>query len=128
MFRDKEGPSPYAKRYIDLGSPASSWRLIITDKIMKHIQKCTEEEARKQLLEKQNGNEDRSNWSVTLEEIEALIGIMYIREANEMKNMPFKSLWSKDYGLPIVIETMSRNRAMKILRYYFDLKTTRQKG
>lgn len=61
---------------------------------------------------------------MTLEEIEALISIMYIHKANKMKNMHFKSLWSKDYGLPIVIETMSRNRTMEILQYLrFDLKT-----
>ena len=41
ILRETSGPTPYTKRNVFTGSPASAWRLLIDDFILKHIAKCT---------------------------------------------------------------------------------------
>ena len=53
------------------GSPASAWRLLIDDFILKHIAKCTITEAHRQL--------QHETFALTIEELEAFIAVMYAR-------------------------------------------------
>ena len=45
ILRKNSGPTPYTKRNVFAGGPASAWRLLIDDFILKHIAKCTISEA-----------------------------------------------------------------------------------
>jgi len=117
VFKDKPGPTPFAKRYIADDEAASAWRLLIDETILKHIKKCTEAEACKQLK--------CDEWLVSLEELNAVVAIMYVRGASGMKGLELDSLWSK-FGVPFIKDVMSRNRFREILRYLrFDEKSTR---
>ena len=45
ILREVSGPTPYVKRNVFAGSPASVWRLLIDNFILKHIAKSTITEA-----------------------------------------------------------------------------------
>ncbi|GFX62057.1 hypothetical protein TNCV_2227831 [Trichonephila clavipes] len=49
VFKEKSGPTSYAKRNIENGYAISSWRLLIDQPTPRHIKNCTEEEAHRQL-------------------------------------------------------------------------------
>jgi len=118
VLKDVPGPSPYAKRYVVEESVSSAWHLFIDNTILEHIRKCTEIEARRQLGE--------DSWCLTLDELEAYIGLLYARGVSGAKNISVLDLWSKDWGLPICKSTMSRNRFLEITRFIrFDVKSTR---
>ncbi|GBM91588.1 hypothetical protein AVEN_164195-1 [Araneus ventricosus] len=69
--KEISGPTSYAKRNVR-GNVSSSWRLFMDKSMLSHIKKCTEAEA---VL----NNEE--NWTVSLEEIDAFIAIIYARGA-----------------------------------------------
>ncbi|GFY35849.1 hypothetical protein TNCV_4842251 [Trichonephila clavipes] len=48
VFKEKSGPTSYAKRNFENGYTISSWRLLIDEPM--HIKNCTEEEAHRQLV------------------------------------------------------------------------------
>ena len=48
ILRETFGPTPYTKKNVFAGSPASAWRLLIDNFILKHIAKCTITEAHRQ--------------------------------------------------------------------------------
>lgn len=112
------GPSPYAKRFIQDNNCTSAWRLLFNDKMLKHIQKCTIEEAKRQL--------EVDNWYFSLDELDAFIALLYARGALGMRSIELDELWSVKWGPPIFRETMARNRFREILRFLrFDMKSTR---
>lgn len=118
VFTDKAGPSAYAKRNVDAEEVASAWDLLVDNATLKHIQKCTEAEARRQTGDKE--------WSLPMEELRAFIGILYARGACGAKGLKTHSLWSDKWGVPFCKSTMSRDRFHVILRYLrFDEKPTR---
>ncbi|XP_046401593.1 uncharacterized protein LOC124167654 [Ischnura elegans] len=117
VFVDRAGPTAHAKRFIN-ETCSSAWRLIIDEKILRIIKNCTETEARMKLGDQ--------NWSVTLEELDAFLGIFYLRGVLGAKSLPIKSLWSVKWGLPLCKAAMSRDRFQEILRFLrFDIKSTR---
>ena len=119
VLKEVPGPTPHAKRYVTEDSVSSAWRLFFDNTILEHIRKCTEAEARRQLG-------DDSRWSLSLNELEAYIGLLYARGVSGAKNIPVLDLWSKDWGLAICKSTMSRNRFLEIARFIrFDVKSTR---
>ena len=69
ILRKTSCPTPYTKRNVFPGSPASAWHLLIDDFILKHIAKCTITEAHRQLQDK--------TFALTIEELEAFIAVMY---------------------------------------------------
>ena len=69
ILRKTFGPTPYTKRNVFAGSPASAWHLLIDDFILKHIAKCTITEAHRQLQDEP--------FVLTIEEVEAFIAVMY---------------------------------------------------
>lgn len=118
VLKDVPGPSPYAKRHVTDGIATSSWRLLIDDGMLKHIKKCTELEAKRVLQPK--------NWSVSLTELDAFLGILYLRGATESKGMDIHLMWSQKYGFPFCKEAMSRDRFTEIMRFLrFDEKSSR---
>lgn len=118
IVREVPGPTPYTKRHLADDSLASAWRLLIDNNVLKHIKNCTETEARSRL------NDD--TWSMTLDELEAFLGIWYVRGASGAKGLAVKSLWSTKWGLPLCKMAMARNRFLEILKYLrFDIKSTR---
>ena len=71
MLREVSGPTPYAKRDAFAVSPASAWRLLVDNFILKHITKCTVAEAHQQL--------HNQTFALTVEESESFIAVMYTR-------------------------------------------------
>ena len=66
-----------------------------------------------------------SQWSMTMEKLEAFIGLDYARGIHG-KNHSVEFLWSKQYGPSTFKETMSRKSYKKIRRYLrFDFESTR---
>jgi len=117
VLRDKPGPTAHAKRRIVTGVMSTAWRLIIDDSMLKHIQKCTVTEAHRAL-----GNDE---WKLSLEDLDAFLGIRYVRGALESKGMELDLLWSEKYGVQLCQDT-SRNRFREIMKYLrFDLRAKR---
>ena len=75
IFRDLAGPTGYAKRNIML-DVFSAFVLIIDHHIMEHIRRCTETEGHRVL---------KNNWTISLSELWAFIGLLYARGAYEDK-------------------------------------------
>ncbi|XP_055912712.1 uncharacterized protein LOC129946523 [Eupeodes corollae] len=78
IFKGLSGPTGHAKRNIMKGSVSSAFYLLFDNHMMEHIIKSTEAEARRVL-----GKE----WSLSRNKLEAFIAILYIRSANEQKNV-----------------------------------------
>lgn len=120
ILKEVGGPTPHAKRNVIDNSPSSAWRLFIDEWILKHIKKCTEDEAHRQIHD--------TEWNITLEEIDAFISILYARGIYCAKGLEVDSLWSKDWGPPFFKDTMSRDQFREIMRFLrFDIKSTRSK-
>ena len=98
------------------GSPASAWRLLIDDFILKHIAKCTITEAHRQLQDE--------TFALTIEELKAFIAVMYVRGATGKSALPLHDLWTENWGVLLRKSTMSKNRFCEILRFLrFDVKS-----
>ena len=91
ILRKCSGATFYARRNVRINSPASAWRLIFDKFILEHIQSCTVTEAHLQTKCK--------DFTLTVEELEALIGIMYARGVTGKNDMPVTDLWSKTWGV-----------------------------
>ena len=118
ILRKTSGPTPYTKINVFAGSPASAWRLLIDDFILKHIAKCTITEAHRQL--------QHEIFALTIEELEAFIAVMYARWATRKSALPLHDLWIENWGVPLCKSAMSRNRFCEILRFLrFDVKSNR---
>jgi len=118
ILREIPGPTAHAQRNIVNGSLMSSFMLIIDQRLMRHIQQATEEEAHRKL-----GNEA---WSMTVEELNAFIGILYARGSYGANNQAIKDLWNGNWGPPFFRRVMSRNRFCEIMEYLcFDIRSTR---
>jgi len=88
------------------------------ERILKHILKCTISEAHRR------GNQD---WTLSLEELDAFIALIYARGALGSSGLELDELWSEVWGPPIFRETMARNRFRKIMKYLrFDEKSSRR--
>ncbi|GFW78140.1 hypothetical protein TNCV_136091 [Trichonephila clavipes] len=69
VFKEKSGPTSYAKRNIENGYTIRSGRLLIEEPMLRHIKNCTKEEAHRQL-----GENERST---TLGELDVFTSILY---------------------------------------------------
>ena len=84
---------------------------------MRLTQKCTEEEARRIL--------QTNDWCVSLDELDAFLAIVYARGAHKVTKIKVHKLWNSLWGIPIISETMARNRFTEIMRFLrFDYKET----
>ncbi|KAK9739789.1 hypothetical protein QE152_g8730 [Popillia japonica] len=71
ILRELPGPSGLGRQGIDEDKLSSPWLLIIDDRILKHIKKCTEQEPRR--------CQEVDDWSVSLQELKVFIAILYAR-------------------------------------------------
>lgn len=118
VLKDVSGPSSYAIRNITEEHLTSAWRLFINEKMLRFIKLCTEAEAHRRLQD--------PHWSISLEELDAFISLLYARGAFISKGISINNLWSKTWGLKFFHETMARDRFKEIMRYLrFDMKATR---
>lgn len=117
IFRQKVGPTRYAKRHIMKGKVSTTFSLIIDHRIMNHIRTFTIEEAKRVL---------GSDWSLSKKKLDAFIAILYVRAAYGANNLNISFLWNNIWGPKFFSETMSRNNFTEILRFIrFDRKSQR---
>lgn len=117
IITEQAGPTSYARRNFT-GHLSDSWRLLIDESILRHIQKCTLEEANRQL--------GHNNWILTLEQLESFIAICYARGAYGAKNIPVNELWSKTWGIHFFSKVMPRDRFKEIMKFLrFDHRSER---
>lgn len=117
ILTEQSGPTPYARRQIG-DKFITAWKLLVDDNILRHIKTCTETEAHRVL--------GHSNWSITLQELDKFISILYARGAYDAKNISVNDLWSKTWGIAFFSKTMSRDRFKEIMKYLrFDLRSER---
>ena len=91
ILRETSGPTPYTTRNVFAGSPASGWRFLINDFILKHIAKCTIIEAYRQLQDE--------TIALTIEELEAFVAVMNARVATGKNALPLRDLWTENWGV-----------------------------
>ena len=116
VLKECPGPSSYVRKNIQAGSPASAWLLFIDKFILEHIRTCTITEAHRQ-----TGNEE---FSLTNNELLAFIAVMYTRGVTGSNDMPYHTLWTENWGVPLCKKAISRNRFSEILRFLrFDTKS-----
>lgn len=114
---EDSGPTPDTKRNI-YGALTAFLSLINPD-MLKHIRECTVAEAHR--------HHGDCSWDMTVAELKAFIGLLYIRGAQGAQHMDPDSLWSEKWGFQFFKETMSRNRFKEIVRFLsFDEKETRR--
>jgi Transposase IS4 len=117
-MREVSGPQAFATQRIRKDTVLSAFRLLVDENMMRHIQRCTETEARER-----SGDE---SWSVSLDELDAFIGILYARGVYGASKLDLKSLWSQPWSPNFFAETMSRDRFTDIMRFLrFDIEQTR---
>ena len=65
---------------------------------------------------------------VALEELEKFIGLIITRGVFGQKSLPCSSLWNTSWICPMFNKTLSKNRFMKIKRFFrFDMKSARRR-
>lgn len=119
VFRANEGITTKTRATVTDTSKQSAFSLLIDEKTIRHIKNCTEIEANRVL--------GKTDWSLSLDELEKFIGLCYLRGVFGGKNLPVHSFWSKEFGLPIFKETMPRDRFTEIMKFLrFDIKSRRK--
>ena len=68
VFREKAGPTAYASRVIKESSVSSAFKLLSDEPMLRHMKKCTEAQARRELSDE--------SWAVSLEELDAVTAIV----------------------------------------------------
>ena len=112
------GPSAQVHRSIINESVRSAWDLFIDESMLRHIQRCTKEETRRVL--------QTNNWCVSLHELDAFLAIIYAHGAHKATKIKIHELWNRLWGIPIISETMARNRFIEMMKFLrFDYKQTR---
>ena len=118
IIKEISGPTPHAKRHISDDQVESAFKLLVDETMLRHIVRSTEAEARHQL-----GDE---SWTMSCDELDAFIAILYARGAYASNGLCIKDLWNKIWGPPFFTQTISRNRFYEIMRFLrFDIKSTR---
>ena len=118
VIREAPGPSTQAHRSIIKESVRSAWDLFIDEGMLRHIQRCTEEEARRVLQ-----IDDRR---VSLYELDAFLSIVYARGAHKAIKIKVHELWNRSWAIPIISETVARSRFIEIMKFLrFDYNQTR---
>ena len=91
--------------------------------MLEYIRECTIDYARNVVTEKKPPIPD---WDVSIAELKAFIGLMYLRGVLHLKGFEEDRLWSKLPGLECFSLTMSRNRYREIKSMLrFDKKSKR---
>ena len=121
IVRIHAGPTSYFTSSIIHGIPLSMFRIFFNKPTLKNILKLTTSGAHRVI-----GN---NSWTVTLDELDKLMGLIVARGAIGGRTLPIKSIWDKSWGCPLFNATMPRWRFLKIIKFLrFDLKTERRKN
>ena len=94
ILRECPEATSYARRNVEIRSLASAWRLIIDKFILEHIRSCTVTEAHLQTK--------CEDFTLTVGELEAIIGIIYALGEIGKSDMPLTDFWSKNWGVAFV--------------------------
>lgn len=114
IFRAKSGPTNYCR---NLEEPIDAIRLFLDEGLLRYIRDRTCEYA------SLTGNKD---FSLSLEDLEAFIGLLYIRGSMNNANFPYDLLWSQEFGSEKFKSVMARNRFREIKKNLrFDERATR---
>ena len=111
VFRVKAGVHPAIRRRASI-SPYECWKIFIDNNMLRAIQTHINREARK----------TKSNFSLTMEQLEAFIALQYTRVIYENPHS-VHFLWKKIYGLSIFRDTMALDCFLEIKKFIrFDNK------
>ena len=105
ILRNEPGPKSFIRRKVD--DELTAWSLLFDQTMLRKI--CV------------NTNDwvvykGIADWQeLTVEDLKSFIGILYIRGIFGYRNADVRSMWSKDFGIPLVSRIMSRNRFIMIL-------------
>lgn len=114
VFTAKSGTTPYCRL---VTTPLEAFKLLIDDGLLRHVKACTLEFA----------HITDAAWDISEQELDAFIGILFLRGVMNAKNFPMKLLWSDMYGCQAFRKAMTRNRFTDIKRYLrFDVRSTRR--
>ena len=95
----------------------NAWDLFIDESMLRHIQRCTEEKARRVL--------QTDDWCVSLHKLIAFLAIIYARGAHKATKIKVYKLWNRLWEISIISEIMACNRFLEIMRFLrFDYKQT----
>ena len=83
----------YERRNIKAASPASALLLFIDKFILEHIRKRTITDAHRQTENKE--------FCLTNNELLAFIAVMYARRVTGSNDMPYHTLWTENWGVPL---------------------------
>ena len=100
IVRIHAGPTLYFTSSIICGIPLSLFRIFFNETTLKNILKCTALEAHRVT--------ENNSWTVTLDELDKLMGLIVARGAIGGRNLPIKSIWDKSWGCPLFNATMPR--------------------
>ena len=94
----------------------SAWDLFIDESMLRHVQRCKEEEALRLT----------DDWHVSSHERDAFLAIVYALGAHKAAKIKIHELWKKLWGISIIPETMARIQLVEIMKFLrFDYKQTR---
>lgn len=114
VLKAKSGVTAYTRL---VTSPIEAFRCLIDEGLLRHIKNCTVEFARL----------SDETWEMSDSELDAFIGLLYLRGVMNAKSFPLNLLWSKKYGCESFRKAMSRNRFREVKKNIrFDLRSTRQ--
>ena len=121
IVRIRAGLTSYFTSSIIRGNPLSSFRIFFNEPTLKNILKCTTSEAHRVT--------GKNSWTVTLDELDKLMGLIVARDAIGGRTLHIKSIWDKSGGCPLFNATMPRWRFLNIIKFLrFDVKTERRRN
>jgi hypothetical protein len=113
ILRVRPGLTAYSR---GVSTPLEAWKLLMDDGCLRHIRRCTEEFAAL----------SDGNWKMSNKELDAFIGLLYLRGVMNQKNFPLSKLWSADMGNAAFRNTMTRDRFEELKKNIrFDARSTR---
>ena len=120
VIREAPGPFTQAHPSIIKESVCNSWDLLIDEDVLRHIQRCTEEEAQRVL--------QTDDWRVSLHELDAFLAIVYALGAHKATKTKVHELCNRLCAIPIISEAMAGNRFIELMKFLrFDYKQTRSR-
>ena len=118
VFRARSGPTVYTRHAISENSPYSAFKLMIDEKMLRHIQRCTQAEA--------DRVQGEGQWNISLNDLETFIALLYARGILSGSTSSRRRLWSEKWSISIFQTSMPRDTFEKILRFIrFDQRNAR---
>ena len=102
------GATHYSHRGIEANSKYSAFKLMVNEKMLRHIQHCTELKGKTQI----------EDWKFSLYDLESFIGLSYARGVLAKGRNPARSLWSEKWGISIFKKQCLDDVMKKSLSFY----------